>query len=88
MLLSICIPTLDRQEHLDNCLNSILISSKNTSNLKFEVCISDNGSDYDVQKLISKYDKNLNIKFKKFQNLGFSLNAIQSVSMASGEFVG
>ena len=88
MLLSICIPTLDRQEHLDNCLNSILISSKNTSNLKFEVCISDNGSDYDVQKLISKYDKNLNIKFKKnSKNLGFSLNAIQSVSMASGEFV-
>ncbi len=88
MLLSICIPTLDRQEHLDNCLNSILISSKNTSHLKFEVCISDNGSDYDVQKLISKYDKNLNIKFKKnSKNLGFSLNAIQSVSMASGEFV-
>ena len=57
MLLSICIPTLDRQEHLDNCLNSILISSKNTSNLKFEVCISDNGSDYDVQKQLANMIK-------------------------------
>ena len=30
---------------------------------------------------------NLNIKFKKFQKSRFFLNAIQSVSMASGEFV-
>ena len=29
MLLSICIPTFNRSEKLDNCLNSILISIQN-----------------------------------------------------------
>jgi hypothetical protein len=40
MLLSICIPTYNRLNCLDNCLNSILISSRNVKKFDFEVCIS------------------------------------------------
>ena len=51
MILSICIPTYNRLENLDNCLNSILISSKNVKNFDFEVCISDNFSDQNPQEI-------------------------------------
>ena len=88
MIFSICIPTYNRELHLDNCLNSILISSRQTEDFQFEVCVSDNCSDYDVEKVIKKYRDSINIKFiKNKKNLGFSLNAIQAVNMASGEFV-
>ena len=51
--LSICIPTYNRIECLDNCLNSILIAKKK-HNFNFEVCISDNCSKDDVKKIIDK----------------------------------
>lgn len=87
MLFSICIPTYKREVHLNNCLNSILISSKKVKDFNFEVCISDNNSDYDVEKLVKNYQNLLNIKLiKNKKNLGFSLNAIQAVNMASGKF--
>ncbi len=44
MILSICIPSYNRLNCLDNCLNSILIASKNVDNFDFEVCVSDNNS--------------------------------------------
>ena len=88
MLLSICIPTYNRPTHLENCLESILISKKSCKNFKFEVCVSDNGSKHNINKIIKKYSKKLNIKFHKFKrNLGISLNFLKVVDMAAGEFV-
>ena len=55
MILSICIPTYNRINQLDNCLNSILISKKNVDNFNFEVCISDNNSQEDTESIIKKY---------------------------------
>ena len=70
MKLSICIPTYNRPNQLPNCLNSIYIAKKNTY-LDFEVCISDNGSNYDVQKIINDYKDKfkiiLNINEAKFR---------------------
>ena len=66
MIFSICIPTYNREVHLNNCLNSILISSKKVKDFKFEVCISDNNSDYDIESLVKKYQNSLNLlKIKK-----------------------
>jgi len=88
MLLSICIPTYNRPTHLENCLESIYISKNNCKKLKFEVCISDNGSKHNISKIIKKYSKKLNIKFNKFKrNLGITPNFLKVVDMASGEFV-
>ena len=64
MLLSICIPNYNRKKHLNNCLNSILISQKK-SRIKFEVCISDNCSEDNIEEIISNYKKFLDIKFKR-----------------------
>ena len=77
MLLSICIPTYNRLSSLDNCLNSILISSKNVQNLDFEVCVSDNYSDQNPVEIVNKYRKDLNITFNRNEkNLGVALNEI------------
>ena len=87
MLLSICIPNFNRSNCLSNCLNSIYISKKN-SNLSFEVCISDNGSEDNVEKVIENYNESLDIKFKKnYKNSGLGKNILNVVSMAQGDYV-
>ena len=87
MKLSICIPNFNRANHLNNCLNSILISSKKIKKLKFEVCISDNNSAENIASVVKKYQAFFDIKFRKNKkNLGFALNAIESVKMAQGSY--
>ena len=87
MQLSICIPTYNRLRQLDNCLNSILIASKKVDNFDFEICVSDNASKEDVNLIIEKYKKDLNIKTNKNkENLGFAVNALKSINLASGKF--
>ena len=87
MLLSICIPTFNRLDCLDNCLNSILISSKLVKDFQFEVCISDNYSDESPEKIVNKYKDDLNIVFKRNKtNLGFALNAINTIKFAKGRY--
>jgi glycosyltransferase involved in cell wall biosynthesis len=88
MLLSICIPTYNRVQNLEDCLNSIKISNISQNNLDFEVCISDNGSLEDPNKIVEKFKKFFKIKFNRNnKNLGFALNAIKTVSMAEGEYI-
>ena len=50
MLISVCIPTYNRPEHLKNCLNSLVLQTDK----KFEVCISDNCSKTNTKKIIIK----------------------------------
>jgi|TARA_B110000037_G_C17049183_1_gene476992 glycosyltransferase involved in cell wall biosynthesis len=86
--LSICIPTYNRIECLNNCLNSILIAKKNNYNFNFEVCISDNCSKENVKKIIDKYSSSLNISFSQnSNNLGLGVNILKAVSLAKGEYV-
>ena len=86
MLLSICIPTFNRSEKLDNCLNSILIS-KEQHHSDFEVCIADNNSSDNTKKIVDKYKNTLNINYhKNSENLGFARNATKVVSLAKGKF--
>lgn len=87
MKLSICIPTYNRPSQLPNCLNSICIAKQN-SNLDFDVCISDNGSNYDVRKVIDKFKDKLNINLNiNEKNLGYQPNLIKTLSLSKSEFV-
>ena len=87
MRLSICIPTRNRPIQLRNCLNSIYISKKK-SNLEFDVCISDNGSNYDIKELIKEFDGKIKIKVNcNKENIGYQLNLIKTISMSDSEFV-
>ena len=53
----------NRVFYLDNCLNSIKLANK--SNLKIEVCVSDNFSEENTEEVITKYKKYLNLNFNK-----------------------
>ncbi len=87
MILSICIPSYNRLDCLENCLNSILIASKNVENFEFEVCISDNHSEKDPAETISKYTKYFKINYSRNEkNIGFALNAIKTVELSKGEY--
>ena len=88
MLLSICIPNFNRSKYLKNCLNSILIA-KSYSTIKFEICISDNGSKENISEIVQFYkNRGLQINFKKSKkNLGFGINFYKVVKMAKGEFI-
>ena len=86
-LLSICIPVYNRNQHLNNCLNSIRISCLNSS-LDFEVCISDNFSEEDPIDIIENYKKYFKIKYNRNSfNKGLGVNILKSVSLAEGKFV-
>ncbi|MDA9759195.1 glycosyltransferase [Candidatus Pelagibacter sp.] len=87
MILSICIPNYNRLNCLDNCLNSILIASKNVKDFDFEVCISDNNSITNPIEIIEKYKKYYKIIYNRNdENLGFALNAIKTVSVSTGKY--
>ena len=87
MKLSICIPTFNRRDKIPNCLNSIYLASKN-SNLDFDVCISDNGSDYDVGDVIKEFTNKLKIKINRNKlNIGYMPNLLKSISLSESEFV-
>ena len=62
MILSICIPSYNRVEHLNNCLNSILIAKNNFPSFDFEVCVSDNNSEQDVKKIIQNVENQSEIQ--------------------------
>ncbi len=86
MKLSICIPTYNRVKHLNNCLNSI-ISNKSVQSLDFQVCISNNCSTDETEKLVKSFSRSIPIKYNKNEtNLGVARNVLKVVEMADGEF--
>ncbi len=87
MIISICIPTYNRAALLENCLSSI-ISSTRGSNIEFEVCISNNGSSDDTESVVSRARKHLNIVYEKQNyNIGIPRNFLRVVQLAKGDFV-
>tara|TARA_A100001015_G_scaffold313774_1_gene421774 strand:+ start:1066 stop:2064 length:999 start_codon:yes stop_codon:yes gene_type:complete len=84
MSISVCIPTYNRPRSLLNCLNSLSLQT----NSDFEVCISDNCSNENIEKVIYPFKKKLNIKFNKnVENLGAALNFLKAASLATNEFI-
>jgi glycosyltransferase involved in cell wall biosynthesis len=87
MKLSICIPTYNRATHLANCLNSVISCSLN-SDLKFQVCVSDNHSTDDTERVVKNAQSFIDIKYQKNEtNIGASRNFLKVVSMADNDFV-
>ena len=87
MKLSICIPTFNRSAHLANCLNSIVLCDAQ-SEIKFQICISDNHSTDETEHVVRQAQSVLDIKYHKNKsNLGIPRNFLKVVSMADGEFI-
>jgi len=85
--ISICIPTYNRANSLTNCLESIAIAAKDYVG-RFEVCVSDNGSNDKTSNVIKNASDSFEINYHRNDtNLGLPRNFLQVVSLAKGEFV-
>lgn len=89
-LLSICIPTYNRAQYLDDSLLNIGLQFDKNQELieKVEVVVSDNASPDNTADIVHKYQKKYkNIKyFRNNTNLGPDKNYINSVLKAGGEY--
>lgn len=88
-ILSICIPTYNRAKYLDEAIKSI--ASQITSDIRdrIEICISDNASSDNTDKIIEKWHKQLSIPIiynKNNQNLGADRNFLKVIEIANGSF--
>lgn len=82
-LLSICIPTYNRELFLKECLNSI--SEQICKNDPIEVVISDNASTDNTSELVSSFNDKLNLKYViNEKNIGFDANCLNVVKHATG----
>jgi hypothetical protein len=85
IILSICIPTNGRisiiEKTLDSIYENLELDSKN-----FEVILSDNSSDHQLEFLLIKYCKYSNIVYAKSKNHGF-LNSVNALKLGQGRFL-
>ncbi|MDD5181726.1 MAG: glycosyltransferase family 2 protein [Candidatus Nanoarchaeia archaeon] len=86
-VLSICIPTFQRKNALEQTLHG-LVESENLAAGKLEICISDNGSTDGTFEMLKRYEKKykfIHIR-KNPKNLGFDSNLLSSLKMARGRY--
>jgi len=85
--LSICIPTYNRQNFLARLLDNCIKETTGIENL-VEVCVSDNGSTDETEKILKAYSKKSRlIRYRRNKkNLGFESNLVSVLSMAKGEY--
>ena len=79
-LLSICIPTYNRAAYLPTLLDGIFTQK----NPNVEVVVSDNASADNTSEIIKKYPGV--IYHRSGKNLGFDVNVLKAVSLASGKY--
>ncbi|WP_245368718.1 glycosyltransferase [Paenibacillus silagei] len=87
LLLSICIPTYNREAELDHCLNSIY--SQNARLEDFEVIVSNNASTDHTEDIVRRYQSrfsNLRYFCNEF-NEGADSNFLKCARYARGEFI-
>jgi abequosyltransferase len=72
-LLSICIPTYNREKYLKSAIESVLSQADEKNRNLIEICISDNCSKDNTEKLVKTFAKTapprtnkIQQKFKKF----------------------
>lgn len=89
-LLSICIPTYNREVYLLKAIKSIEMQLTPEIINLVEICINDNASTDNTEGMIRDYiekNKNINITFNKNdKNYGADYNYIKSIDIAKGKF--
>lgn len=86
-LLSICIPTYNRAEHLEHCLQSIY--SQIGNNELIEVIVSDNASSDGTVEITNQYAARYsNMKVvRNEENIGADPNIFRVMNLAQGKFI-
>lgn len=83
ILLSICIPTFNRSEVLDNTLNSLFSNSEFNSN-QIEVIVSDNCSTDNTAQVVTKYPL---VKYYRNKENIKDLNFSIALEYATGKYI-
>jgi abequosyltransferase len=87
-ILSICIPTYNREKYLKETLENIISQIDTADKSKIEICISDNASEDNTQSMIKglreRYPHITYFKFDK--NMGADINYLKVVEIANGEY--
>ncbi len=89
ILLSIAIPTWNRAVSLESLLNNIFHQIKETK-ASVEVCISNNGSTDNTREVVMNFKDKYPylIKYNENEkNLGFDINLLKAIEIASGQFI-
>lgn len=89
-VLSICIPTLNRADYLDECLNSIVNQDIFRSTSLVEVVVSDNASTDNTKEIVEKYIKQFATKihyFRADKRLPAMDNFYNVLTGANGDFL-
>ena len=86
-ILSICIPTFNRDKYLNKLLKSLELIER--QNLKYvQICISNNSSNDNTEYVVNKYAKKFNIKYRNQQkNIGAAANLKYVYLLADGHWV-
>ena len=87
-LLSICIPTYNRESRLEKTIDNIISQALEFRD-KVEICISDNASTDGTKKVITKFKEKYPdlVKYNvNEENLGYDRNLLKVVLMAKGRF--
>jgi len=86
--LSICIPTYNRSQYLEECLISVL-ETIGTHSDETEIIVGDNGATDDTPQLIARIQQSHpEVRYqRRSENLGAECNIYTLVTEANGEFV-
>ncbi len=86
-ILSICIPTYNRAYVLDKTLENLANEIVGIENM-VEICVSDNCSSDDTQKIVKKWkEKILLIYGRNEMNLGYDQNVLAAAMLANGTYI-
>jgi len=89
-LLSICIPTYNRDRYLKECLDSIICQFKDKEIFnQVEILVSDNASEDNTQNLVKEYQKEFsNIHYiRNLINIGSAKNIFQAYCQSKGKYL-
>lgn len=85
MKISIIIPVYNSEKYLSKCLDSIINQTFSLKNI--EVIIINDGSTDNSEKIIMRYEKKLNIIYKKQKNEGQSSARNKGIKLAKGKYL-
>ncbi|NOQ65561.1 MAG: glycosyltransferase [Methyloprofundus sp.] len=83
--LSVIVPTLDRPQSLQKCLDALVQQSYSVSN--FEVIVVDDGSQNTLNNLIASYSESLNIHLLRQANAGPAAARNKGATIAAGQWL-
>lgn len=85
-VISICIPCFKRLEQVRNTLKSIYEDNSDVELSLFEVVISDNDPESEVEKIVPEFSKYENFSYHKTQCKGF-MNSYYALTYGLGDFL-